>query len=866
MTRVELSNYRSYIIAISLVLISLFTFWIRVLPSFAVGNQDILNFVAMDDPFYNLRQVEHMLRNFPTYSWFDPMSQYPYGSPVNWGPVMTYIASFVAILLGASTRPEIAFAGLITPPLLAAAMVPVMYAIGRIVADWKTGLIASLLIAVVSGQYFYRSLFGYFDHHIAEALFSALFALGYIYTLNYVRRHPVDFKRLDTLKVPAALSVASGILYLLGLFTMPTMILFALIVAVFTVVQFVVDFWKGRSGDYLLLTNLLVFSIASIGLAAYGFRASGLSLISYSFGHIVAYGALMAATVVLYALARFLQGRPKIYYPAAVAAIGVIGAAGIAVLAPAISATLLGGLFQFFGQPATALTVQEAQPWSFAGAWYAFNYGLILMVAGIGALLYWNVKEERSDAMFALVWSLVILVSTIQHVRYEYYMAVNVVLLSAVAIGWILDMGWKDTLSFVRRGVSAASPEGKETETTPAAHAAKRRKKEPKEAKSSRTAPSAVKVGMFFGVAALALLFISTSFASGYSVASSGGIRLNPEWKETLEWMHSSTPDPGVDYYGVYDRDGYQYPPGSYGVMSWWDYGHIITYIAKRIPNANPFQAGVAGPTGASTFFITQSEDTATGILDTLGTRYVITDIEMDIQKFWAMATWYNSTLGDSPYRTSFLATNPENPSTYQVVSFYTPAYYSTMISRLHNFDGSLVNGSRAYYVEYQIREGIALPVLTNAREMPQAEAQAAADAYNQKAPAGYRAAVLNTYPYTIYDPLGQVPALRHFRLVHESPTNIFRGTSPDIKYVKVFEYVPGAHIRGEGIIEIDLVSNTGRNFTYRQQSQNGEFVVPYSTSGSPYDVRAVSKYRLAGTGVQFDVPEEAVMQGTYIN
>jgi len=29
---------------------------------------------------------------------------------------------------------------------------------------------------------------------------------------------------------------------------------------------------------------------------------------------------------------------------------------------------------------------------------------------------------------------------------------------------------------------------------------------------------------------------------------------------------------------------------GEYGVLSWWDYGHWITTIGERIPNANPFQ------------------------------------------------------------------------------------------------------------------------------------------------------------------------------------------------------------------------------------------------------------------------------------
>ncbi|MDD1676456.1 MAG: oligosaccharyl transferase, archaeosortase A system-associated, partial [Methanomicrobiales archaeon] len=111
-----------------------------------------------------------------------------------------------------------------------------------------------------------------------------------------------------------------------------------------------------------------------------------------------------------------------------------------------------------------------------------------------------------------------------------------------------------------------------------------------------------------------------------------------------------------------------------------------------------------------------------------------------------------------------------------------------------------------------------------------------------------------------------RVPALRHFRLVHESPNNVFTTGSPDIKYVKAFEYVKGAHVQGTGIIELDLVTNTGRNFTYRQESMNGEFVVPYATTGSAGEVHALGKYHIAGTTTQVDVSEEAVQQGLTIS
>ncbi|HSQ93479.1 MAG TPA: hypothetical protein VLL74_04215, partial [Methanoregula sp.] len=71
-----------------------------------------------------------------------------------------------------------------------------------------------------------------------------------------------------------------------------------------------------------------------------------------------------------------------------------------------------------------------------------------------------------------------------------------------------------------------------------------------------------------------------------------------------------------------------------------------------------------------------------------------------------------------------------------------------------------------------------------------------------------------------------------------------------------------GAHIPGTGIIELPLVTNTGRTFTYRQESSEGEFIVPYSTSGNVYGVRATGPYHLIGTTRSIEVSEEDVIQG----
>jgi len=236
----------------------------------------------------------------------------------------------------------------------------------------------------------------------------------------------------------------------------------------------------------------------------------------------------------------------------------------------------------------------------------------------------------------------------------------------------------------------------------------------------------------------------------------------------------------------------------------------------------------------------------------------------MDTGKFWAMATWYNASAGANPYQMTLLAPAQNNLNSYESVLLNTRLYYLTMISRLHNFDGSLKTPSSAYYVEYadQSISQVSLPVITGAEAVNVTEAVNRAAEYNLKAPVGYHAAVLSP---AITLPVDTVPALRHYRLVHESPSNVFNSNVTDVKYVKVFEYVKGAHIKGEGIIQVPVISNTGRAFTYQQQSINGEFIVPYSTTGNPYGVKTTGKYRVVSSGREYDVPESAIMEGAII-
>ena len=328
----------------------------------------------------------------------------------------------------------------------------------------------------------------------------------------------------------------------------------------------------------------------------------------YTMSHVYAYLMIIIGTGVLALHARFMKGRPWYHYLLSIAGIGLIIAIFLVFILPAIYNILIASLFAFFGQQAVTLTVEEARPWDAGLAWNTFQYGLVLMVLGMAAIIYRNWREEHPDQIYVLVWSLIILFSTIQHVRYEYYVAVNVAILSAFAAGTAMEFGWPGVRNLVFRRVAPVEEPDKKTRQKEERQARKA-KHGGKEKKATKVSASPWVLALV-GVVALALLF--TYFSLQYDILYSQGTIMNGDWKESLEWMANHTPDPGVNYYGIFDQSSFSYPAGSYGVMSWWDYGHQITFIAKRIPNANPFQSGVAGPTGAAAFFMTQSEDYAT--------------------------------------------------------------------------------------------------------------------------------------------------------------------------------------------------------------------------------------------------------------
>lgn len=823
----HIKRYLPYIIAACIIGFSILAFYIRIIPATHVGSGDILNFVGMDDPMYNLRQVELTLKNFPAFGWFDPMTLMPYGQIPHWGPMFIWIISFACVLTGAVSQPDIIRVALLIPPIMAACIVPIAYYIGSKIKDWKTGLLSALFVAIIGGQHLTRSLYGYVDHHTAEILFGGLFCLIYIYALIETKDLKINIKNFSTMKKSILLACIVGFTYMIGFLVMPTMVWFALIVGLYTIIQFILDYYYHKKSEYLLILNSVSFAVVIALFFAIGFPVvTFVTLAHYSIAHVMMYAALIGVTFLLYIIKNntsTLRGF--------ITTLAVIS--GLAFVAFAMSLNQLyyiaiESIYGFFGQSTYAVTVQEARMWTLTDAWNSYNFAFPLALVGIGILLYYIVKYKRHEHIFFGIWSIIALISTIQHIRYEYYLAINVSILSAIAVIFCIEK----SLPHIKK----LKTKNQETEKLPITKKNKKAKVEPKD----NTNVGILATSILSIVSILAILFIVTSISFGIGIANSDPIRLNGDWKESLVWMGNNTPNTGVDYYKIYPyQEIYHYPKGTYGVMSWWDYGHMITYIAHRIPNANPFQAGVKGNASSSSFFMAEDEQKSTQILDELRTKYVMTDIEMATGKFWAMATWYNEQLGASPYIGMFMIQNPQTQQTQQAM-VYSQAFFRTMITRLHIYDGSMINSNAAVYIEYDIASGV--PTIRIAEQL---SLQDAINRTKQKNMYGRSTGIIS--PEVTF-PIGKVPALKHYRLVHESPSSTITGNGFDVKYVKTFEYVKGAEIIGEGIIETTVTTNTGRQFIYRQESENGKFVVPYPGT-----------YKISGTNQTTIIKEEQI-------
>jgi len=247
-----------------------------------------------------------------------------------------------------------------------------------------------------------------------------------------------------------------------------------------------------------------------------------------------------------------------------------------------------------------------------------------------------------------------------------------------------------------------------------------------------------------------------------------------------------------------------------YGVLASWDFGSWIEYIGHRPAIATPWGYETYGLIPQAKFFLSNSNDEADAILRDNQAKYVI----------------ISNTLGKLNDFSKILGVPHSN-------------YYS----EVQTTSGQIVDminrrGSQLVSVRLFLNDGMPLTGVL----------------------------------------LGETPPA-NLRLVYESPgtVDVF-GTFKKISRIKIFERVPGAVLYGNAPagkviqIEIDLLSNRGRTFTWstmEKTDMSGRFkvVVPYSTNAQNNPTIAISKYRVKSSSATYyaNVSENDINKHTYI-
>ncbi|AKB77267.1 Oligosaccharyl transferase [Methanosarcina horonobensis HB-1 = JCM 15518] len=815
--------------ALAVAIIGFVSLWIRTRPSDSVFLSNGFVRFGGNDPWYHMRTLNVLLENYPNRVFFNPMTNYPNGSYIHFGPLFDQMMAITALALGMGSPGQdlVNTIGAYFPAVLGALTVIPVYYIGKYLGGHKTGILAAILIAFAPGQFLSRSLLGFTDHHVAESLFSTLFIMFFMLAIITAKKKNLHFedvlnKNLTVVKEPLIYSVIAGVMYSAYQLSWPGASLFLLVALVYAIIQYVLDNFHGELSDYLGFTGIITFLVSAILVLPFVHPDMGFSLYYYSWFHVAtAIGAVAGFGVLSFIQREFKNRNLKTYYyPLAVLGIGILGLLATRIASPSIYSLIINAPHTVFGvQTGGPATIAEVSSIFYEGGAFTLSRvfgnftasGFFASLLGMFILTANLFRKPKPEKVLVLVWSVLIFLTIYGQNRFAYYYSINVSILSAYVGGLLLEkVKW-----------SQLNEKFKTTVKSPA---------------DFQGFLKFVKIEQVLAVLAIVVVLIYPVYGTAMETTTGTG---GPDgtWIEACLWLQSYTPDPGMDYNAVYEapEDGelFDYPDSAYGVMSWWDYGHWIETIGHRMPNANPFQAGIGGrrgsideenQPGSSTFFTAQSEEEATAVLeavhpdpDKAGARYIISDVEMATGKFYAMTAWTLDTEGYyQPYWTG---------SGYQ----YLPStrYFDSMESRLHILDG---NGLKQYRLVHE------------------------------------------TWAYQTQ---GEVLYKQVYNLLYgESIPEV------DTGFVKIFEYVKGAKVTGTASpnetvnIKTTILTGQGRTFDYSQSTTSDsegryEFTVPYSTEGpisgeTRFDTAPAGPYVISygNTTREVRVNEEAVLKG----
>ncbi|RQG92069.1 oligosaccharyl transferase, archaeosortase A system-associated [Natrarchaeobius chitinivorans] len=882
--------------------VMLFMFSIRIQAYDRFVTEDGTPALAAIDSWYHWRTVQWTAENYPRTMPYDVWTSFPSGRYVGqFGTLFDQIIVTVAMIVGLgdpSTELLYTIALLSVPAMAALVAIPV-FLIGRRLGGTVGGIVSVILLALAPGTFLARTTVGQLQHHVAEVLFMAIAVLAFMVALRVAEREQPIYelvvdKDWDALRTPTIYSALAGIALSLYIWVWPPGVVLIGILAVFFTVQLCLDYVRNVSPDHVAFVGAVSLGLTAV-ITALLIEEPGTSVTSFGYlqpasAALVALGCVFMAWFARQWNAYDVE---RVYYPAAIAGLIVAGSAVVWLALPSVFDTFAGNAMRRvvpFGQTATDLTIQEAQPpGNFSEHVFAeFGAAFYTMLAGLAVLIArpFLGREFRTEQTLIVVWSLFLISMAATQIRFAYYLVVAVAVVNAVFIAATLELLDFD-IDYLRSVEAIKSVEAYQVIVI-------------------------VMVVLLLFAPLLPPVAADTDTAWNQS-ANTGPNPTAQTWEPSNHWLNENTPEPGnwggadradeLELYGTYEypEDGnYDYPEGAYGVMSWWDYGHLITVQGERIPHSNPFQSGARS---SSAFLTAESEERSELILDAIAAgespsdhsneqlesmiadadesdeeiRYVMVDDQMAGNKFPAIATW---TGPEYNYYTTPEDLSPNEPVERDEIgeTFADVPYYNTTVANLYFGDAI---GMEHYRLVHENDERMTTFVSYAVVDAETGELQYNADgnpmvSVNQ---------ILDQRTYIQMIQIQQHPDfdIEEFDRRQHTP-------------VKTYERVEGATIEGSvdventedatvtAAVELDTGGERG-TFDYVQQGEleddgSFELTVPYATNDelgvedgyTNSAVEATEEYRVTVTAPtddgfdaydgEVDVPETAVVDG----
>jgi len=486
--------------------------------------------------------------------------------------------------------------------------------------------ILASLMTVLAPTYLQYTRFAAMDHHSLEVLF-LLSALLFL-ILAFCRQE----KRY-------IFAVLAGISLAALAYTWHGATLYLAIIPVYGAIEIAMALKNKRSWHETAIALMLALAVAIILILPYRNAA----WLRPSFMGIV---AVFGAMAVISALG-YIVAKKNMSWKAFPLGIIILSLAFVLILSSGLLE--LGGLIKFgleliWGGSWIGM-ISEAEPLIYD--WLTFKQvlfsglglNLLFAFAGLAVILIYirNSQEgRRQGLMILLLWAVFSIALTFGQLRFLYMSTISMGILISILFFYLLDL-IRDRLG-----------ESNQRSILPA-------------------------------ILILFLFLTLPSIAEVANTVTYSDPMIKGDWQESMAWLKENS-----NATSFFDAP---VKTPEYSVMCWWDYGNWIMYMAERPVVASNFQAGWED---AAKFYLSESEENATALLDERGSKYVFLDHSMAYGKLGAIANWAHEDL-----TTYFMA---QDYSGTQITVIPTQRLFNTTLGKLYYFDAAGTGHFRLIY------------------------------------------------------------------------------------------------------------------------------------------------------------------------